>query len=65
MLATVALFGFMLLAESFVPWLRLLRDGKNMAIIIFGIVTLGIVISYVSTSRSVLKYLKMKLDDLY
>jgi cell division transport system permease protein len=65
LLATVALFGFMLLAESFVPWLRLLRDGKNMAFIIFGIVTLGIVISYVSTSRSVLKYLKMKLDDLY
>jgi cell division transport system permease protein len=65
LLATVALFGFMLLAESFVPWLRLLRDGKNMAIIISGILTLGIVISYVSTSRSVLKYLKMKLDDLY
>jgi cell division transport system permease protein len=28
-------------------------------------VLLGISISFISTHRSVLKYLKMKLDDLY
>jgi cell division transport system permease protein len=48
-----------------VPWLRLLRDASNMAIIITGIIILGVSISLLSTHRSVLKYLQMKLDDLY
>ena len=64
-LAIVAVFGFILLVENFVPWLRLLRDGTNMSLIIFGILVLGISISFISTHRSVLKYLQMKLDDLY
>jgi cell division transport system permease protein len=64
-LAIVAVFGFILLVENFVPWLRLLRDGTNMSLIIIGILVLGITISLVSTHRSVLKYLQMKLDDLY
>ncbi len=64
-IAIVAVFCFILLVENFVPWLRLLRDGKNMALIVGGILVLGITISLVSTQRSVLKYLQMKLDDLY
>ncbi len=64
-IAILAVFGFILLIENFVPWLRLLRDGANMSIIMGGILILGIVISLVSTHRSVLKYLQMKLDDLY
>ena len=64
-IAIIAVFGFILLVENFVPWLRLLRDGYNMALIITGILLLGIIISLVSTHRSVLKYLQMKLDDLY
>ncbi|MEN9570586.1 MAG: hypothetical protein RL172_1817 [Bacteroidota bacterium] len=64
-LAIVAVFGFILLVEKFVPWLRLLRDGQNMALIITGILILGVTISLVSTHRSVIKYLQMKLDDLY
>ena len=64
-IAIIAVFGFILLVESFVPWLRLLRDASNMALIITGILTLGVSISLVSTHRSVLKYLQMKLDDLY
>jgi cell division transport system permease protein len=63
--AIVAVFGFILLVENFVPWLKLLRDSFNMALIISGIFILGITISLVSTHRSVLKYLQMKLDDLY
>ena len=65
MLAIVAVFAFILLVEKFVPWLRLLRDGYNMAMIIGGILVLGVIISFVSTHRSVIKYLQMKLDDLY
>ncbi len=64
-IAIAAVFGFILLVESFVPWLAQLRDGVNMAIIVGGILILGIAISFISTHRSVLKYLQMKLDDLY
>ncbi len=64
-IAIIAVFGFILLVENFIPWLRLLRDGGNMALISSGILILGITISLLSTHRSVLKYLQMKLDDLY
>lgn len=64
-IAIAAVFGFILLIENSIPWLRQLRDGSNMTLIVIGIVILGVVISLVSTHRSVLKYLKMKLDDLY
>jgi cell division transport system permease protein len=64
-IAIAAVFGFVLLLEYFVPWLTLLRDGTNLAVIFGGILLLGIAISLVSTYRSVLKYLQMKLDDLY
>jgi len=53
------------LIESFIPWLRQLRDGTNITLITGGILVLGVTISLLSTHRSVLKYLKMKLDDLY
>ena len=64
-LAIVAVFAFILMVEKFVPWLRLLRDGTNMAMIVAGILVLGVIISLLSTHRSVIKYLQMKLDDLY
>jgi cell division transport system permease protein len=64
-IAIIAVLGFVVLAESFIPWLKQLRDSSNMAIIIGGIFVLGITISLASTHRSVLKYLKIKLDDLY
>lgn len=64
-IAIIAVIGFILLVENFIPWLRLLRDAKNMVLISSGILVLGITISLISTHRSVLKYLQMKLDDLY
>lgn len=64
-IAIIAVFGFIMLVENFIPWLRLLRDGTNMLLIVAGILILGISISLFSTHRSVLKYLQMKLDDLY
>ena len=64
-IAILAVFGFILLAEKFVPWLKLLRDSNNMLLICGGILLLGVSISVFSTNRSVTKYLKMKLDDLY
>ena len=59
------LMGFIYMAEQFVPYLKTLHDTMNLIIIFGGIVVLGILISLFSTYRSALKYLKMKLDDLY
>ncbi|HMO62166.1 MAG TPA: permease-like cell division protein FtsX [Ferruginibacter sp.] len=64
-IAIAAVFAVIILVEKFVPWIKLLRDTSNMFIIIIGIIILGVSISWFSTQRSVLKYLKMKLDDLY
>ncbi|UAY51802.1 cell division protein FtsX [Ferruginibacter albus] len=65
LIAIVAMIAFMLFAESVVPWLKQLRDVTNLAIVVAGMLILGITISWVSTHRAVIKYLKIKLDDLY
>ena len=59
------MIGFIELSEKFVPYLQVLHDTKNMILIFAGIILLGIFITLFSTHRSVVKYLKMKLDDLY
>ncbi|MES2328508.1 MAG: permease-like cell division protein FtsX [Bacteroidota bacterium] len=58
---------FMLIgwAESQFPQLKTIRDVKLTLILFGGLILLGVGISVYSTHRSVLKYLKMKLDDLY
>ncbi|MEO8173865.1 MAG: permease-like cell division protein FtsX [Sediminibacterium sp.] len=58
---------FMLIgwAESQFPQLKTIRDIKLTLILFGGLILLGVGISVYSTHRSVLKYLKMKLDDLY
>ncbi len=63
--AIVFLFGVIWLVEQFVPYLRSLRDNQNLVLISLAIIILGICISVFSTYRSVVKYLKMTLDDLY
>ena len=59
------LIGFIELSEKFVPYLKVLHDTWSMIMIFAGIIFLGLFITLFSTHRSVLKYLKMKLDDLY
>jgi cell division transport system permease protein len=59
------LFFVILLVERYIPDFKVLRDSTSMFIIIGGVLFLGVVMSLVSTHRAVLKYLKMKLDDLY
>ena len=63
--AIVLLIGFVSLAEQFVPYFKVLHDNINIALLCVGMIVLGLLISLFSTHRSVLKYLKMKLDDLY
>lgn len=64
-IAIVALWSVILWAESFIPDMKALRDPRNYAILFGGIIIIGVGISLYSTHRSVMKYLKMKLDDLY
>lgn len=59
------MIGFIGLSEKFIPYLKVLHDTTNLLIIFAGIIILGLFITLFSTHRSVLKYLKMKLDDLY
>jgi len=64
-IAIALMIGFITLSEKFIPYLRALHDTTNMLIIFAGIIILGIFITLLSTHRSALKYLKMKLDELY
>ncbi len=64
-IAIVILFSVISWAESQFPQLKAIRDIKLTFILFGGLIVLGVGISVYSTYRSVLKYLKMKLDDLY
>jgi cell division transport system permease protein len=64
-IAGAALFGLMQWAESWVPQLKVIRNNELTILLFGGLLILGVLISLVSTHRSVMKYLKMKLDDLY
>jgi cell division transport system permease protein len=65
----VIAIGLMILVifvfEKFLPPMQALRDYGLLGGMFATIFVLGIGISFISTHRSVLKYLKMKLDDLY
>lgn len=64
-IAIVLLFSIISWAESQFEPLKAVRDTKLTIILFGGLIVLGIGISVYSTHRSVMKYLKMKLDDLY
>ena len=64
-IAIVAMWAVILWAESYIPDMKALRDPRNYLILFGSIILIGVGISVYSTHRSVMKYLKMKLDDLY
>lgn len=64
-IAIVAVWFTVLLIESFAPSFKVLHDNTSMILLFLLIIFLGISITLVSTHRSVIKYLRMKLDDLY
>ena len=51
--------------ERYVPELKTLRDNQLLLMLAAALLIIGIGISLFSTYRSVVKYLKLKLDDLY
>ncbi len=64
-IAIVAIWSSVILIEGILPDFKLLHDNTGLVLLFFVIVVLGITISLASTHRAVIKYLKMKLDDLY
>ena len=63
--AIFLLFGLIEWATTQFPQIGMLQGISNSLILFGGLILLGVGISVFSTYRSVLKYLKMKLDDLY
>jgi len=64
-IAVAGILAVIFLAETWLPELRALRDYLLLTLLFLAMILLGILISFASTHRSVIKYLKMKLDELY
>jgi cell division transport system permease protein len=64
-IAVAIIYTLITVFEWLVPDLRDLRDNNKLILVFLLLFVLGIGITLLSTHRSVLKYLKMKLDDLY
>ncbi|MFZ9694757.1 MAG: cell division protein FtsX [Chitinophagaceae bacterium] len=64
-IASLAVFAFVMVAEGILPELKAIHDTTSLSLLFTSLILLGIGITLLSTHRSVIKYLKMKLDDLY
>jgi cell division transport system permease protein len=64
-IALIVLFGLIQWTASQFPQIQTLQGMGNNLILFFGLIIVGVGISVLSTYRSVVKYLKMKLDELY
>jgi len=64
-LAVAGLWFVIVFAEGRLPELQLLREPVLLTMLMVGMVLVGILISLVSTHRSVVKYLKLHVEDLY
>jgi cell division transport system permease protein len=64
-IAIAGIVAFIFAAERWLPEVKALRDWTLLGVMFASIIVIGIGISLASTHRSVIKYLRMKLDDLY
>jgi cell division transport system permease protein len=64
-IAIALVFIVIRVAQGYFPDLALLHDNGMLLLLFFILLILGISITLFSTYRSVLKYLRMKLDELY
>ncbi len=64
-IAIVLLIAFIQWAENIVPELKAIHNSQLTFILFGGMILIGVTISFFSTHRSVMKYLRMKLDELY
>jgi cell division transport system permease protein len=64
-IAGAMVFGFLLLIEQFLPQIVYMTDIRLFFIVLGGIILFGVLITVISTSIALRKYLRMKLDSLY
>lgn len=64
-IAILLIYILIVVAEGFIPWLRVVRSSSTLFLLFFALLLIGITITVFSTYRSVSKYLRMKLDELY
>jgi cell division transport system permease protein len=64
-IASALLYVIIVVLESSIESLKAIHDTQLLVILFFTLIVLGVLITLYSTNRSVHKYLKMKLDDLY
>lgn len=65
LIAIVLLYLVITTAERLLPDLRALHDNGLLIMLFIALILIGITITVFSTYRSVQKYLRMKLDELY
>jgi cell division transport system permease protein len=66
LLAITAILVLIYAVESWwPPEIKALKDNTSLFLLFLALILIGISITFISTHRSVTKYLKMKLDDLY
>jgi cell division transport system permease protein len=65
LIAIVLVYILISTAQRYWPDLAVLQDNRSMILLFLALFILGISITLFSTYRSVLKYLRMKLDELY
>lgn len=64
-IAIAILWTALLSFQQMVPELKTLHDTRLFVLLCLGLLIIGVAISLFSTHRSVIKYLKLKLDELY
>jgi cell division transport system permease protein len=64
-IAGAMVFGALLLIEQFMPSVIYMTDIKLFFMVLAGIIIFGILITVISTSLALKKYLRLKLDRLY
>ena len=64
-LAIVALIGVLIYIQTTFPSLGILEDKLAIAIVIVGVIVLGVVITWISTFFATQRFLNLRTDDLY
>lgn len=65
-IAIAGILSIIMIVENWwLPEIKVLRDNTWLAMLFMMLIGIGISITFISTHRSVMKYLKMRLDDLY
>ncbi|SHM91732.1 cell division transport system permease protein [Cyclobacterium lianum] len=64
-IASALIFALLEYGKNFIEGLQLLYDMELLALLFGGLILLGALMSWLSTYRSINKYLNMSLDELY